>query len=98
MRNAPPSDRTNRRGKRQRGPTYGLRFRAYGRREYVRLGTAVEGWTRAKAQTELQNILADVRRGIWQPLRLEAASSALLSTRRSPASVGHGGRKTACEL
>jgi len=52
---------------RRRSPTYGLRFRAYGRREYVALGTAAEGWTRAKAQTELQNILADVRRGIWQP-------------------------------
>jgi integrase len=52
---------------RRRSPTYGLRFRAYGRREYVALGTAAEGWTRAKAQTELQNILADVRRGIWRP-------------------------------
>jgi hypothetical protein len=38
---------------RRRSPTYGLRFRAYGRREYVALGTAAEGWTRAKAQTEL---------------------------------------------
>jgi integrase len=52
---------------RRRSPTFGVRFRAYGRREFVRLGTADEGWTRAKAQTELQNILADVRRGIWQP-------------------------------
>jgi integrase len=52
---------------RRRSPTYGLRFRAYGRREYIALGTAAEGWTRAKAQTELQNVLADVRRGIWQP-------------------------------
>jgi integrase len=56
---------------RRRSPTYGLRFRAYGRREYVALGTAAEGWTRAKAQTELQNILADVRRGIWQPALAE---------------------------
>jgi integrase len=52
---------------RRRSPSYGLRFRAYGKREYVALGSAAEGWTRAKAQTELQNILADVRRGIWQP-------------------------------
>lgn len=52
---------------RRRSPTYGLRFRAYGRREYITLGTAHEGWTRTKAQTELQNILADVRRGIWRP-------------------------------
>ena len=53
--------------KRRRSPTFGLRFRAYGRREYVALGTANEGWTQAKAQTELQNILADVRHGIWRP-------------------------------
>jgi integrase len=53
--------------KRTRSPTFAIRFRAYGRREYVTLGTAAEGWTRAKAQTELQNVLADVRRCIWQP-------------------------------
>jgi integrase len=52
---------------RRRSPTFGLRFRAYGRREYVSLGTAAEGWTHAKAQTELENVLADVRRGIWRP-------------------------------
>jgi integrase len=52
---------------RRRSPTFGLRFRAYGRREYVSLGTADDGWTRAKAQTELENVLADVRRGIWRP-------------------------------
>jgi integrase len=57
--------------RRRRSPTYGLRFRAYGRREYVALGTAAEGWTRAKAQTELQNTLADVRRGIWRPAVVE---------------------------
>jgi len=32
---------------RRRSPTFGLRFRAYGRREYVALGTAAEGWTPA---------------------------------------------------
>ena len=53
--------------KRRRSPTFGLRFRAYGRREYMRLGTIEEGWTQAKAKTELQNVLADVRRGIWKP-------------------------------
>jgi hypothetical protein len=55
--------------------TYGLRFRAYGRREYVALGTAAEGWTHAKAQTELQNILADVRRGIWRPAAVEVVET-----------------------
>lgn len=53
--------------KRRRSPTFALRFRAYGRREYVTLGTAADGWTQARAQAELQNVLADVRRGIWQP-------------------------------
>ena len=58
---------------RRRSPTFGLRVRAYGKREYVTLGTADEGWTRAKAQTELQNVLADVRRGIWRPAEPEPA-------------------------
>src|SRR5271165_5952465 len=61
--------------KRRRSPTFGLRFRAYGRREYVALGTAAEGWTCAKAQTELENILADVRRGIWRPAVVEVVEA-----------------------
>ncbi len=60
---------------RRRSATFGLRFRAYGKREYVTLGTAEEGWTRAKAQTELQNVLADVRRGIWQPPVVEVVQA-----------------------
>ncbi len=48
------------------GVTFALRFRAYGKREYVTLGTKAEGWSRAKAEDELANVLADVRRGIWQ--------------------------------
>ncbi len=51
-----------REGKRGR-TSFGLRFRAYGQRQYV----TAEGRTRAEAETELANILADVRRGIWQP-------------------------------
>lgn len=49
------------------GRGFALRFMAYGERRYVTLGTEREGWTRAKAQIELENILADVRRGIWIP-------------------------------
>jgi integrase len=49
------------------GRTFALRFRAYGKREYLTLGTADEGWTRSRADQELQNVLADVRRGIWRP-------------------------------
>jgi integrase len=52
---------------RKRGRTFALRFRAYGRRHYLTLGTVEEGWSRHRAEEELQNVLADVRRGIWRP-------------------------------
>jgi hypothetical protein len=50
-----------------RGRSFGIRFRAYGRRHYVTLDVA----TRAEAEAELGNVLADVRRGIWQPRESE---------------------------
>ena len=31
------------------------------------LGSSADGWTRKKAEGELANVLADVRRGIWKP-------------------------------
>lgn len=40
------------------GTVYGLRFRAYGRRHFLTLGSTADGWTRHKADTELQNIVA----------------------------------------
>jgi integrase len=49
------------------GRSFALRFLAYGEREYLTLGTEHDGWTREKAETELDNIMADVRRGIWVP-------------------------------
>jgi integrase len=52
---------------RRKSPSYGLRFNAHGRRQYVSLGSAEEGWTRKRAQVELENTIADVRRGIWKP-------------------------------
>ncbi len=55
----------NRRG----GRTFALRFQAYGKRRYLSLGTAGQGWTKRKAEDELANVLADVRRGIWRPPR-----------------------------
>jgi integrase len=51
----------------RRGRTYALRFRAYGERRYVTLGGAEDGWDSRRAEAELANLLADVRRGIWRP-------------------------------
>ena len=47
------------------GRGYALRFWAYGEREYLTLGSERDGWTYRRAEEELDNILADVRRGIW---------------------------------
>ena len=47
--------------------TYAIRFRALGRRRQITLGTTAEGWTHKKAEDELENVLADVRRGMWRP-------------------------------
>jgi integrase len=49
------------------GRGYALRFIAYGERQYLTLGLEADGWTRAKAEQELANVTADVRRGIWIP-------------------------------
>lgn len=53
--------------KTKRGQVFALRFSAYGERHYYTLGYSDEGWNREKAETELSNVLADARRGIWQP-------------------------------
>jgi integrase len=50
--------------KRDRGRVYGLRFTAYGIRRFV---TLPDGTTHSQAEHELQNVLADVRRGVWRP-------------------------------
>jgi integrase len=49
------------------GRAWASRFRAYGKRRYVALGTAEEGWNRKRANAELRHVLADVERGIWRP-------------------------------
>ena len=53
------------------GRTFALRFRAYGERRYLTLGTDAGGWDRRRAEVELENVLADVRRGIWRPVECE---------------------------
>jgi integrase len=62
----------------RQGRTFALRFHAYGRRHYLTLGTSADGWSRQRAEEELANVLADVRRGIWQPPRDEPPTHALL--------------------
>ncbi|MBA3865596.1 MAG: tyrosine-type recombinase/integrase [Solirubrobacterales bacterium] len=47
------------------GRGFALRFYVNGERQYVTLGSEAEGWTRKAADEELENVLADVRRGIW---------------------------------
>jgi integrase len=49
------------------GRVYALRFWAYGKRRYMTLGYESDGWVHDKAEEELQNVLADVRRGLWVP-------------------------------
>lgn len=71
---APTGQVIERNGK--RGRAFAIRFRAYGERHYVTLGTAAEGWTPAKAEQELANVLADVRRGLWRPPAAESEPAA----------------------
>lgn len=49
------------------GRGWAIRFRAYGKRRSITLGTSEEGWNRQKAEEALRHVLADVDRGIWQP-------------------------------
>jgi hypothetical protein len=50
-----------------RGTSYGIRFRALGRRQYVTVGSSADGVTRADAERELVYVLEQVRRGEWRP-------------------------------
>lgn len=51
------------------GRGFALRFYAYGRRRYLSLGFERDGWSAERAEEELENVLADVRRGLWAPPR-----------------------------
>jgi hypothetical protein len=50
-----------------RGTSYGMRFRALGRRQFVQIGYSNDGCTRADAERELAYALEQVRRGEWRP-------------------------------
>jgi Phage integrase, N-terminal SAM-like domain len=60
----------------ERQPTFGLRFTAYGKREYLTLGRPEDGWTMAMAQRELAVVLREVDLGIWRPPRKDPAPAA----------------------
>ena len=47
--------------------TYSLRFRVNGKREILTLGTDTHGWTYRKAERKLDDVLARVRAGVWEP-------------------------------
>jgi hypothetical protein len=53
--------------RRRRDTTFAVRFRANGGKRYARLGKRSEGWNRVKAQKALEDVLAEVRLGIWRP-------------------------------
>lgn len=58
------------------GVVFALRFTAYGKRQYVTLGRPEDGWSDARAEQELEYVLADVHRGIWKPARREPVPEA----------------------
>lgn len=47
------------------GWRWAIRFSVNGRRRYLTLGRDADGWTRRRAEDELANVLADVRRDLW---------------------------------
>src|SRR5215212_3037665 len=49
------------------GRGWAIRFRAYGKRQSLTLGTSEEGWNRQKAEEHLRHVVADAERGHWQP-------------------------------
>lgn len=51
----------------RRGVSFGVRYRAQGKRRFQHVGYAVDGVTRADAERELLYIVEQVRRGEWRP-------------------------------
>ena len=47
--------------------TFSIRFRVNGKRQIMTLGTNKDGWTWRKAERKLDDALAQVRAGVWQP-------------------------------
>lgn len=47
--------------------SFAIRFRVNGQRQNITLGRPEEGWTRRKAEERLEQELAAVRLGVWEP-------------------------------
>lgn len=80
------------------GRGFALRFSAYGRRRYLTLGFESDGWTKARAEEELANVLADVRRGLWVSPRRGAGEGTAAGTRASRRGFGRAGEQQAPAL
>jgi integrase len=53
-----------------------LRVRADGSRHRINLGTELDGWTQARARIELENVLAKIQAGLWEPPASRESSAA----------------------
>jgi integrase len=47
--------------------TWRARFRAYGERHRIEFGTDHQGWNDQRARNELDRIMGEIERGVWQP-------------------------------
>jgi integrase len=53
--------------------SFGLRFRAFGKRQVMKLGRPEDGWTTEMAERELAVVLRDVDLGTWRPKQPDPA-------------------------
>ena len=53
--------------------SFSLRFRAFGKRQVIKLGRPEDGWTMQMAERELAVVLRDVDLGTWRPQRPDPA-------------------------
>jgi integrase len=49
------------------GWTYGVRFRWNGKRRYRTIGHSQDGWTKKKAEVEIERLMAALWAGAWEP-------------------------------
>jgi len=57
------------------GRSFALRFRALGKRQYVTLGSAAEGWTRERADAELLDDVLPPERLLYRLFHSEGVAS-----------------------